>query len=87
MKNKIFEITIILQTLNIKNWNTTGGKFFCLDIINNLFKYFLESAGVEIMFTITVFEMYLVKRRSVLQPEQQVLERKKVQFSVKQQKV
>ena len=46
MKNKIFEITIILQTWNIKNWNTTGAKFFCLDIINNLFKYFLESAGV-----------------------------------------
>ena len=38
------------------------------------------------MFTITVFEIYLVKRGSVLQPEQQVLERKKVQISVKQQK-
>ena len=60
--------------------------FFCLDIIRNLFKYFLERVGVKIMFTITVFEIYLVKRGSVLQPEQQVLERKKVQISVKQQK-
>ena len=64
----------------------TGEKSFSLHIVRTLFEYSLKNVGKRIIVTITGFEIYLFKRRSVLRPEHRVLGRKKVQFSVKNRK-
>ena len=44
MKNSIFEIPIIPQTLNIKDWRTKSVKSFNLDIIRKLVEYSLKNS-------------------------------------------
>ena len=43
MKNTIFEIPIILRTLNTNSWRTTSAKSINLDIIRKLIKYALKT--------------------------------------------
>ena len=46
----------------------------------------LEKTPVTIMFTLTVFDILLLERRSVLSPSQRVTERERIKISVKDQK-
>ena len=63
LKDSIFEIPIIPQTLNIKSMN--------LDIIRKFIQYtFKKNVVVKSMFTLTVFEILLLESRSVLSPAQ-----------------
>ena len=59
MKNTIFEISMIPQTLNIKNYRTTSAKSINLHIIRKLIEYFLKNGLVKAMFIPTVFEILL----------------------------
>ena len=59
MKNTIFEISMIPQTLNIKNYRTTSAKSINLHIIRKLIEYFLKNGLVKAMFITTVFEILL----------------------------
>ena len=65
-KNSIFEIPIILQTLNINNQRTISEKSINLHIIRKLIKYSLKNISVKATFTLTFFEIMLFEGRSVL---------------------
>ena len=86
MKNLIFEISIIPQTLNITNYRTPSGKPINLDIIRKLIEFSLKSNCVNAMFSLTVFGILLFKGRSVLWSVQLVTVCKRVQFSLRNQK-
>ena len=70
LKNSIFEIPIIPQTLNINNLRTTSAKSVNLHNIRRLTEYSLKNVLVKAMFTITAFEILLSESRSVLSPAQ-----------------
>ena len=74
LKNSIFEIPIIPQTLNIN-----------LRIIRKLIKYSLKKVLKKTMFTLTVFEILLFEGRSVLEPAQRIPGNKRVKYLVKNQ--
>ena len=60
LKNWIFEIPIIPQTLNINNLRTTASaKYINLNIIVKLIKYSWKIVFVKVMFTLTVSEILL----------------------------
>ena len=59
LKNSIFEIPVIPQTLNI-----TSAKYINLNIIRKLIKYSLKNFRVKAMFTLTISEILLLKCRS-----------------------
>ena len=59
MKNTIFEIAMIPQTLNIKNYRTKSAKSINLHIIRKLIKYFLKKGLVKA----TVFVTQIISRR------------------------
>ena len=60
MKNLIFEMPIITQTLNMNNLRTTSAKS------RKLVEYSFKKAVAKTMFTLTVFEILLSEGRSVL---------------------
>ena len=65
LKNSIFEMPIIAQTLHINNLRTTSTKSINLHTIRKLIEYSLKA-----MFTLTVFRILLFKGRLVLSPAQ-----------------
>ena len=70
MKISIFERPIITQTLNINNLKATSAKSIKLHTIRKLVKYSFKNVTSKAMFTLTVFEILLSERRSVLPPVQ-----------------
>ena len=71
MRNSIFEIPIILQTLNIITRETQSAKSINLVIIRKFIKYSLKNVLVKTMFILTFFEILMFEGRSVLAPAQQ----------------
>ena len=71
LKNLIFEMPIIPQTLNINNLRTTSAKSINLPTIRKLIEYSLKNVPVKAMFILTVFKILLSKCRLVLSPAQQ----------------
>ena len=70
LKNSIFEISIIAQTLNINNVRTTSANSINLHTMRKLIEYSLKTVLVKTMFTHTSFEILLSEGRSVLSPAQ-----------------
>ena len=62
---------IIPQTLNINKLRTTNAKSINLQIIRKLIEYPSKNVPVRAMFTLSVFEILLFVRRTVLPPAQQ----------------
>ena len=60
------------QTLNINNLRNTSAKSMKLHTIRNLIEYSLKQVIIKAMLTATVFEILLLKDRSVLSPAHQV---------------
>ena len=60
-RNSIFKIPIVPQTLSINNQRTTSTKSINLDITRKPIKYSLKKAGLKTTFTLTVFEILLLK--------------------------
>ena len=77
---KIFEMSIIPQTLNISNLRTTSAKSINLHTIRKLIKYSLEKVLVKTMFTLNVFQILLFERRFVLSIAQQGTGRERGNF-------
>ena len=86
MKNSVFEMLIIPQTLNINNSRTTGAKPINLQTIRKLIGYSLKQAAIKAMFTSTVFEILMSEGRLVLSPTQWGTVNERVKISVKNQK-
>ena len=70
IKNSIFEMPIILQTLNINNLRTTSAKSINLHTIRKLIEYSLKKRAAKAMFTLISFEILLSEVRSLLSPAQ-----------------
>ena len=70
IKNSIFEMPIILQTLNINNLRTTSAKSINLHTIRKLIEYSLKKHAAKAMFTLISFEILLSEVRSLLSPAQ-----------------
>ena len=66
LKNSIFEMPIITQTLNFNNLRTTSAKSINLHTVRKLVEYSLNNVLAKAMFTLTVFEILLSEGRSVL---------------------
>ena len=82
LKNKIFEIRIVLQTLKINNHRTTSAKSINLHIIRKFIKYLLKRVTMKTMFYLTVLEILLFKGRLLLGPAQRVPGSERVTFLV-----
>ena len=78
LKNSIFEMPIILQTLNINNLRTTSAVPINLHTISNLIKYSFKMASVKALFTLTVFQILLFECRPVLPPDQRGIRSERV---------
>ena len=70
LKNSIFEISIIAQTLNINNLRTTCANSINPHTIRKLIEYSLKKVLVKTMFTHTSFKILLSEGRSVLSSAQ-----------------
>ena len=86
LKNSIYEMPIIPQTLNINNLRTTNAKSINLNTIRKLIKYSLKKIRVKAMFTTTIFEMLLFVGKTVLSPTQRDTGSERVNVPVKNQK-
>ena len=73
LKNSIFEILIIPQTLNFNNYRTTRANCISLESLSN-------TRRVNGMFTSTVFKILLFDSRLVLVPAQWGTESKRVKY-------
>ena len=62
---------IIPQTLSIKNLRTTNAKSMNMHVLRKLIEYYLKNLLLKAMFTIAVFDIFLLKDRSVVSPAQQ----------------
>ena len=71
LKNSIFEMPTIPQTLKINNSRTTRPKSINLHTIRNLIEYSLKKVPIKAMFSPTVFEILMSEGRSVLWLTQQ----------------
>ena len=87
LKDSISETPIIKHILNINNQRTKNAKLINLDIIKNLIIYSLEKIAVKLMFSLSVFNIVLFRRRSVLGPVQWDPTNDRVKFSVKNRKI
>ena len=74
VKNSIFEIPVIPQTLK----RTTSAESINLDIITKLIKYSFNKVLFKAMFTFTVFEILLFEGRPALAPARRGKKRDKV---------
>ena len=80
-KNSIFEIPVILQSLNINNQRTTCTKSISLDITGKLIEYSLKKfCKFDVYFV--VFKILLFEGRSVLSPAQRGTGRKRVKIAL-----
>ena len=86
LKNAIFEVLTILQTLNINNQRTTSAKYINLQFITKLIKYYSNNVPVMTMFSLTVFKILLLEVGSLLGHAQWFPGSEKIKFSVKKQK-
>ena len=86
LKNSIFEIPIIPQTLNINNQRTTSAKSVNLQIIRKLIEYSLKKVHVKAMFSFSVFEILLFQCRLLLSTALRGTRSERVKFSVQNQK-
>ena len=66
LKNSIFEMPIITQTLNINNLRTTSAKSINVDSIRKLVEYCLINLVARAMLFFIVLEILLSGGRSVL---------------------
>ena len=66
LKNLIFEMPIIPQTLSINNLRTTRAKSINLHTIRKLIEYSFKKVGIKAMFSLTVFEILMSEGRWVL---------------------
>ena len=71
LKNSIFEMPIIPQTLNINNSTTTRTKSINPHTIRKLIEYSLKKVPIKAMFSPTIFEILMSEGRSVLSLAQQ----------------
>ena len=65
LKNSIFEMPIITQTLKINNLRTTSVKSINLHTIRRLAEYCFKNILAKARFPLTVFEILLTEGRSV----------------------
>ena len=72
LKNSIFEMPVIPQTLKINNSRTTRAKSINLHTIRKLIEYSLKKVLIKAMFTPTVFNILMSEVRLVLSPAQRV---------------
>ena len=72
LKNSIFEMLVIPQTLKINNSRTTRAKSINLHTIRKLIEYSLKKVLIKAMFTPTVFNILMSEVRLVLSPAQRV---------------
>ena len=86
LKNAIFEVLTILQTLNINNQRTTSAKYINLQFITKLIKYYSNNVPVMTMFSLTVFKILLLEVGSLLGHAQWFPGSERIKFSVKKQK-
>ena len=77
LKKLIFEMPIIIQTLNIDNLRATNPKSINLNTIRKLAEYSFKNVKAKAMFTLTVL---LRKGRSVLSPAQRDTGNERVNF-------
>ena len=82
LKNLIFGILIILQTLNIYNKRTTSTCSINLNIIRKFIEYSLQDACLKIVSNLIVFEIFLFDGRPVLAPTKWGTGSKRARFSV-----
>ena len=68
MKNSIFEMPTIVETLNINNLRTTSAKSINMHTIRKLIEYSFKNVTVKAMFSLTVSKILLFKGWSVLPP-------------------
>ena len=66
LKDSIFDIRVILQTLNITNLRSTGAKSINLHAVRKLIECSLRNCRLKALFAFTVFEILLSKCWSVL---------------------
>ena len=59
LKNSVFEMPIIPQTLNINNLRTTSAKSINLQKIRKLIENYLKNVRVKTVFTLTLLEILL----------------------------
>ena len=83
LKNLIFGILIVLQTLNINNKRTTSTCSINLNIIRKFIEYSLKDACLKIVSNLIIFEIFLFDGRPVLAPTKWGTGSKRVRFSVK----
>ena len=62
MKNSIFEIPLIAETLNVKYLKTASAKSINLNIIRKLIKYSLNKTLLEAMLTLNVLQDSVITR-------------------------
>ena len=72
LKNSIFEMLVIPQTLKINNSRTTRAKSINLHTIRKLIEYSLKKVLIKAMFIPTVFNILMSEVRLVLSPAQRV---------------
>ena len=87
MKNSIFQIPIIPQTLSINNQRITSAKSINLDTITKLIEHSFKNEGMKATFALIVFEMFLFEGRSVLLPAQRGTEKINFAFRKKIKKM
>ena len=78
LKKLIFEMPIIIQTLNIENLRATSAKSINLNTIRKLVEHSLKNVPAKAMFTLTVL---LPEGRSALSPAQRDTGNERVNFS------
>ena len=78
LKKLIFEMPIIIQTLNIDNLRATSAKSINLNTIRKLVEYSLKNVPAKAMFNLTVL---LPEGRSALTPAQRDTGNERVNFS------
>ena len=86
LKNSIFEMPILTQTLNTNNVRTISAKSINLHTIGKLIEYSLKIFLAKAMFFLSVIARLLSKSRLVLWPTQRCKGWRSVKFLVKKQK-
>ena len=79
-------MSIITQSLSINNLGTTSTKSINLNTIRKIIKYFLKNVSVKAMFTLTAFDILLLKGKLVSSTAQRGTGSEWIEVSVKKQK-
>ena len=86
LKNAIFEMSIIPQTLSINSLRTASTNSINQHTIRWLIKCSLKKVLVMPLFTPTIFEKFLLEYRLVLPPAKLDTGKERIKFSKKNQK-